>query len=296
MIIPILGALLEGAGTIIDKRILNDRKINFKNYTVYGFLAIVLVMLPFIYFLWKVEKEAFSLINLSIFIFIIIISTLANILMCYAIKRESVSEMEPIRLMQPLFTILIAFILSFFFSVYSKEGNFSILILAIIASIALIVSHIKKHHLKFDKYILAAIFGSLFFAIELVTSRFLLSYYSSFSFYFLRCFFIFLITLIVFRPKISSVNNKSKFLILIVGIIWVVYRIILYYGYLKLGIVFTTMLFILSPIFVYIFAWIFLKEKLSWRNIISAIIIVGCVILAIGVQQGWFNFLLSFIK
>jgi drug/metabolite transporter (DMT)-like permease len=41
------------------------------------------------------------------------------------------------------------------------------------------------------------------------------------------------------------------------------------------------MLFILSPIFIYLFAWLYLKEKVTWRQIISSIIIVGCIVVAI---------------
>ena len=70
-------------------------------------------------------------------------------------------------------------------------------------------------------------------------------------------------------------------MILAVNIIWVIYRVILYWGYLAYGVVFTTMLFILAPVFIYIFARIFLKEKIELRNIIAAMVIVICVILAI---------------
>jgi drug/metabolite transporter (DMT)-like permease len=192
--------------------------------------------------------------------------------------------MEPIRLMQPLLTILLAFIMSFFFEIYYSERNYSILILGIIASATLVFSHIKKHHLIFDRYIVAALLGSLFFAIELVISKFILQYFSSFTFYFLRCLIILVITWIIFRPKLKC-DKKTSLFILLTGIIWVVYRIILYYGYEIYGIVFTTILFILTPIFIYIFAKIFLKEKLTLKNIISSIIILICVILAIVLES-----------
>ena len=279
--IPIIGALLEGTGTTIDRKILKNKKVNYKNYTVYGFLAIIVVMLPLIFFYWKVSPEALYLKNILIFLIVIVASVFANILSCYAIKRETVCEIEPIRMMQPLFTILIAFLLSFFFIAYRTERNVSILVLALIASVALIASHVKKHHLVFDKYIISAILGSFLFAVELAVSKDLLNYYSSFTFYFLRCIFIFLITLVIFRPRFSSIPNKIKIWVVAVAVIWVIYRVILYYGYIKYGVVFTTMLFILGPIFVYVFARIFLKEKITFRNIISAIIIVACVVAAI---------------
>lgn len=281
MYLPIIGSIIEAIGTILEKKILRKHKIDYKNYIVYGFLAIVLVMLPLIGFLWKVKPEAYQLRNLLIFAFVIFTSIIANLLAFYSLKRKNVTELEPIRLMQPLFTVLLAFIFSFFFVSYSGERKYSVLALALIASISLVAAHVKKHHLILNKYLIAALFGSLFFAIELVTSKSILAYYSSFTFYFLRCLLIFLITWTIYKPKLAPIKTKTKLLILIVGVLWVVYRVILYYGYLTLGIVFTTILFILAPVLIFLFARIFLKEKLTLRNIISAIIIVACVVLAI---------------
>lgn len=279
--LPLFGAFLEGVGVTLQKKILRKHQVNSKNYIVYGFLAIVLVMLPFSYFFWNVQPEAMSWTNLGLLLLIVILSIFANILIIYSLKKEDISEIEPIRLMQPLFVILIAFILSFFFDIFSNEGSPLILVLALIASLSLVLSHIRKDHLSFNKYALAAIFGGLLFAVELVLSKFILSYYNSFTFYFLRCLLIFVLTWVIFHPKISSIKTKTKWMIFVGGIIWVIYRIIMYYGYLTIGIVFTTMLFILAPIFIYLFAWMFLKEKIEWKQIVSSIVIVICIIIAI---------------
>ena len=69
--------------------------------------------------------------------------------------------------------------------------------------------------------------------------------------------------------------------ILLVAFIWVVYRVTLYYGYQKLGIISTTLIVMLGPIFIYLLAYKFLKEKLTLRNIIASIIIIGCVVYAV---------------
>ena len=273
--IPFAGAISEAAGTILEKIVLRKRKINYKIYTVFSFLAIVLVSLPLLYFFWKLSPEAYETKNFIILLFVIATSIIANLLMFYSLKREKVTELEPLRLFQPLFVILLAF------AIYSAERNFSILIVALIASGALIFSHLRKHHLQYNKYLIAALLASLFFAIELVASRAILPYYSGITFYFIRCAAILLITLAIFRPNPKNIDKKSGILILITGAIWVFYRVILYYGYLTYGVIFTTLLFILAPIFIYIFARIFLKEKLNWRNIIAAIIIVACVVYAI---------------
>ncbi|MBS3079751.1 DMT family transporter [Candidatus Pacearchaeota archaeon] len=277
--IPIIGAILEASGMTIEKIMLKTKSLNYKNYTVFGFLAIVLVMLPFVFFFWRIDPEAYSLKSLIILLIVIASAIAANLLTYYALKRESLSVIEPIRLMQPLLTIILAVIL------YSSERtNPLIILLAIIASITLICSHIKKSHLVYDKYILAALGGSLFFAIELVISKSILPYYNSFTFYFIRCLIIFLVTLVIFKPE-DKFNKKIKLTMLLTGTIWIIYRIILYYGYESYGIVFTTILFILTPIFVYIFAALFLKEKLTLRQIISSIVILACVVAAIIIQS-----------
>lgn len=282
--IPITGAFLEGAGMILEKKILRKHKINYKNYTVYGFFALILVMLPLIFFFWNIEPKAYELNNILILLSVILFSILANLLIFYSLKREDVTEIEPIRLMQPLFTILLAFIFSFFFVAYSAEKNYSILLLALIASIALIATHFKKNHLVFNKYIIAALLGSFFFAVELVISKAILPYYSSLTFYFLRCLGVFLVAAIIFHPKMTPIENKTKAYILITGAIWVAYRLVLYYGYIQYGVIFTTILFILAPIFIYLFARIFLKEKITWRQVVSSIIIIACVVAAIIIE------------
>jgi len=276
--IPIVGSILEASGMIIEKRILREKTLNFKNYTLLSFLAIVIVMAPFLYFFWSISPQAYTFKNIFIMILIIITSGIANLLIFYSLKRENLTELEPIRLMQPLFTVILAFLF------YTSERKISVLILALIASIALIATHIKKHHLMMDKYLIAALIGSFFFALELVASKSILEYYSSMTFYFIRCLGVFIIIFLVFRPKIKKISHIHKILILLASAIWVVYRIVLYYGYVTYGVVFTTVLFILAPVFIFLFAKIFLKEKITLRNIISTVIIVVCVVVAILLQ------------
>ena len=70
----------------------------------------------------------------------------------------------------------------------------------------------------------------------------------------------------------------GKGLFLGAALFWVGYRAILYYGYGVFGIVFTTTIFILSPVLIYLSSWIFLKEKVTKRQVFSSIVIVICVL------------------
>lgn len=273
----VLGGILEAVGVVLEKKVLRKHRINYKDYHVYGFLALVLVMLPITWFFWRISPEALTLKNAGIFAFIIIASIAANLLTFYAIKWEKITELEPIRLFQPLFIIFFAFV----FYASERQTSAGILAAALISSLALIFSHLKKHHLKFSKYSLAALAGTLFFAVELVASKEILAFYSPLSFYFIRCAFIFLISLLIFRSKPDSIGRKSWKYVFIIAAVWVAYRTLLYFGYINYGVIFTTLLFILAPVFIYILAAMFLKEKLSKRNIIATIIILACVAYAL---------------
>ena len=111
--LPIFGAFLEATGAILVKKIINKHGINFRNYIVYIFFSIVLISLPLLFFFWKVESGALDLPNLILLASIVIISIFANFFIFYSLKKEDLSEIQPIRLTTPLFTILIVFILSF---------------------------------------------------------------------------------------------------------------------------------------------------------------------------------------
>jgi len=279
--IPVIGAVALAFGNIVQRSILKKRKIKIGVYQSAVFLGIVLVMIPFLFFFWKFELQALHLKNLIFLALIVIFSLIANRLSFYSMKWEKISNIESAKILEPLFVILLAILFSFIFDTALYERNLNVIIPAIIAAIALVFSHIKKHHLQFNKYFIATIFSSLFFALELVTSRLILDYYSPVTFYFIRCLLIVIISFIMFKPKLNKLSTKLRLEIIGAGAIFVIYRFILYYGYLGLGIVFTTLILMLGPIFLYLFAWKFLKDKPNWKNSVASGIIIVSVLYAI---------------
>ena len=281
--IPILGAIALATGTIFEKVILAKRKIDMKLYLTISFFIVSVCLLPLIYFFWKLSPEALEIKNILILLGVIICAIIGNILFYYSIRWEKITNTEPARMLEPLFTIFLAIIFSFIITSGIYESDKKILIPAVIASLALILSHVKKHHIVFNKYFTAAIFSSFAFALELVLSRLILEYYSPFTLYFFRCASIFLIGLVLFRPKFSGlkkIKTSTKWMIFATAVVWIIYRSVVYYGYLAYGIVFTTLMIMLGPLFIYLFAYLFLKEKITLRNLIAGIVILGCVLYA----------------
>ncbi len=275
--LPILAAVALAGGTIFEKEILKRKRMDVKRYQSLEFLATVIAMLPFIYFFWKIDPKALELKNILIFAGVIISALVANLFYFHSLKGDKVSNLEPAFMLQPLFTILLALFFNLFFTgLY--ENNTRVVVPALIAGIALIASHVKKEHLNLNKYFISAIIGSFFFALELTISLLILNFYSSITFYFIRCAAVFLITIFIFRPKLSGFKSKFKWTMLFVGFIWVVNRLATYYGYIKIGIISTTLVLMLGTIFIYVFARIFLKEKITKRNIIASVIILACIL------------------
>lgn len=284
-VIPIFGAFSEGVGTVLEKKILMKRKLETRTYNTFSFMSIVILLIPIIFianylfpaqFPIKIDIQAFTLVNILLMLAVIVVSILANLFTFYALKWEKMTEIEPMRLMQPMFTILLAF----FIFASERHTQTSIIILAVVASLTLVLSHVRKHHFSFNKYAWAAIFGSLFFALELVVSKQILSLYPPLIFYLIRCVGIFIFSLFIFKSNPKKIQKSTWPMVFGVAFIWIVYRVLLYSSYLSQGVITTTLLFILSPVFIYLFSWKYLKEQFKWRNLIASIIIVICVALA----------------
>jgi len=278
--IPIIGSIILAAIVILERTVLIKKKINIRLFQTATFLAAVLVMIPLIYFFWRLDAPALEMKNILILAGVIIVSVLANLSVFYAIKGEKISELEPALIMEPLFTVLLAILFSFF-TVGLYERNLNVIIPALIAGLALVLSHVKKQHLQFNKYMVAAVIGSFFFALELIMTRLILDYYSPISFYFVRSLGILLISFAIFRPHFSKLESKIRWRILLIGSLWVGFRVLIYYGYLILGVIFTTLMIMLGPVFVFIFAKVFLKEKIGWKNIVASLVIVVSVLYVI---------------
>jgi len=273
--IPIIGALSLAVSSLLEKIILKSREIRPQNLIVVLFAIAILFMLPFMFFFWKIDPLAWKGINLLILGGIVFFSILANFFAFYSLKREKITRLEPVRLLEPLFVVLLAFLF------FSSERNPNVIIPAFIAGLALVFSHVKRHHLKINRYILAGIAGSLFYAIDLILTKIILDYYNPLTLYFIRSCLVLVFSFLIFRPNlIRGFDKKEKFFVVIIGIAWVVFRVATYYGYIYLGVVSTTLVLMLGPVFVYMLARIFLKEKLEWKNIASTIIILGCVLYA----------------
>ena len=98
-------------------------------------------------------------------------------------------------------------------------------------------------------------------AIENNLVKSLLDYYSPVAMYSIRVGLVTLILFLLIRPQISKVTTKEIKHLTLVGFLWVVIMIFVYYGYQTVGIVYTTLILMLAPVLIVMGSFIFLKEK-----------------------------------
>ena len=175
----------------------------------------------------------------------------------------------------PLLTIIIAGI------VYPDERNLKILLLAIIAALALIFSHIEKRHLKFDKGLFPIMLAVFLGAVETNIIKELLYFYSPVAMYTVRTGLVSLLLFLIVRPSMKDMVKDGMRKLFLISFMWVLIMIFTYYSFQILGVVYTVLILMLTPVLIVFGSYLILKErKIRKKDIVALIIVVICVIVA----------------
>jgi drug/metabolite transporter (DMT)-like permease len=85
--------------------------------------------------------------------------------------------------------------------------------------------------------------------------------------------------LIIYKPNLQKLSKESYAMIMVSSILGVIQMVLKFYGFQSLGVVETTMVLLLGPIFVYAFSYFFFGEKkLFLKDALAAGVIVSCII------------------
>ena len=269
-----LAALSQAGGILVDKIILTRRQVEIHVFTPILFLFLFLLTSLLFPFLGKVSSELFSPYYLIIFLGMLLTAIIWNFFYYRGVRSEKIHEFELIIMAQPLLTILLA-------TIFLKgERNIHIEIAAFIAAIALIIAHIRKKHLELSKASIGLIIAIIFMSIELILIKLLLNVFSPVALYSIRTGIIFIFFYFYFKPQMFRASNINVLLILLTSFLGVVQMVSKFYGFEQFGVIYTSLILILSPLLVYIISTIFMHEHLKARTVISALVILGCIVYA----------------
>lgn len=269
-----IAAISQAGGIIIDKIILTRRQMELRVYIPVLFLFLFLLTGILMPILGKISMDLFKPFYLLIFFLMIVAALVWNVFYYKGAQEEKIHEFELIIMFQPLLTILLAAIF------IEKNTNIHILIASIIASIALIFSHIRKNHFAISAAGKGLFLAVIFMSIEIIFQKILLDVFSPVALYFVRTGIIFVFFMLFYRPHIRQVSNTNALLILATSSLGVVQMVTKFYGFEDFGVIYTSLILVLSPILVYIISTLALHERLKVRTIIAGLLILGCVIYA----------------
>jgi len=271
---PFIAAISQAAGIIVDKIVLSRRKVETRVFIPAIFLFLALLTGILVPYLGHVSADFFQLKYILFFIAMLAVAITWNFFYYKGAQKEKVQEFELIIMFQPLMTILLAAIF------VERNVNVHLFIASILASIALILAHLKKMHFELSEYSWGLIIASFFISVEIIFQKILLEVFSPASLYFWRTAIIFIFFYIYYRPHLKQVSNTNVWLILLTSALGVGQMITKFYGFDKYGVIYTSLILILSPILVYMLSTILLHEKLKARMVISLLVILGCIVYA----------------
>lgn len=225
-------------------------------------------------FLGKVSHDFFQIRYLLYFILMLVVAIVWNVFYYRGAQKEKVHEFELIIMFQPLITILLAAIF------IEKNVNIHIFIAAILASFALVAAHLKKMHLEFSEYSWGLVVACFFISVEIIFQKILLEVFSPVALYFYRTIIIFIFFYIFFRPHMKQVANTNLWLILTTSALGVAQMVTKFYGFESFGVIYTSLVLIISPVLVYLLSTIMLHERLRPRMVISFLVILSCIVYA----------------
>lgn len=275
MLAQIFASIFNAFSTILDKVVLSRHRADVHNFIIAIFIFLWLFTGLSLPWLGSIDSpKAFSIIGIFYLILLVIFALIWNIIYYRVQQHETVQEFEVIVMMQPLFISLMAAI------IFTDERNWHVLAATIIASLALILSHLRRDHLQFDKYSRYLLLAVFFIAAETQMRKLLLDWYSPAALYFIRTGILTVLFIFIWHPAKLAIPKKSWPHIIISGFFGAIMMVLSFYGYKNLGVVLTTLILMLGPVLTYLLDFIILKEKLRPRIIAAAFVILACIIYA----------------
>lgn len=274
MLFPIIASLAKAGGIMIDKYLLSLRAVSIPKFVVWLFLFLTIFTLPVLAIDSSVSQEVFSFRNVSLFLLMVALAASWNILYYRSIKNETVQEFEPILMLSPLVVILITPLF------FPDEVSRIVFYIALVAGLSLAVSHLEERHFRFSGDSLYLIVAIVIMSFESIVIRELLFYFSPAALYFSRCLVLALIFIVMFRRKFVINNSFDYFGVGLSALLGVAQMLAIFYGYQNIGLIFTTLVISIAPVLVYLYCFLFLKEKFNLKKVVGGAIILTCVILA----------------
>lgn len=270
----IIAACFGASGDVVNKYLLSKLKLSLRDYLPYVFILLTAVSLLIIPVGFYFNSDGFNFTYLILFLLMCGSAIVWNVLLAKSMQSEPLHEYELIILTAPLVTVLLAAVF------LPEERNFQVILVGIVASLALIFTRIRKHHLVLSKSAKRTFLAVIFIAIEAILLKKLLVVFSPAFLYFCRVLILAIVFYIYYKPK----NPVLKFTpvrtgLIVASICGTGVMVLKYYAFRSIGVVETTVILLLAPVLTYLASYFYFKERQNFkRDLACAIVIIGCII------------------
>lgn len=273
MLEVLFSSLGYAGGVAIDKIILGRYRVPVMRFIPLLFIFLTLITAVFLPVWGSANLElAHQWRYAGLFIVMVAVAIAWNVFYYQGIQKENLAEFELIMLFSPLATIIFAEIF------VPDERSLSVFVAGIISSTALIASRFRRHHIEISFAAKKSIIAMLLMSFESILIKDLLAAYSPVTLYCARTAVLALFFVIFYKPKLLAIPRDAFALVIVSAIFGVMQMVLKFYGFQNLGVIETTMVLLLGPFFVYLFCYLYFKEKFYKRDILAMAMTVACIL------------------
>ena len=275
MVSAFLAAIAGAVEVIQSKRVMNVFKMPSQTFFTLGSALIFFIMCFILYFSKNYQVDNLEPIHYLLFGGVITVGFYYNYLFYYALKKGALCDVEPLAMLYPLVTMVIAIIF------FPDERNYYVVLPGLAAATTLVVSRVQRHHFKMKKETLAMLGFVVLVSIEANLLKPLLEVVPPILLYTARIGVLATLFLIFTRPDLRKIKNTPFWQTVVVAAFVAVELSAYYYAIKQIGVVETSLIFLLSPVLILISSKFLFKEKITLKKTISSAIILICIAAAI---------------
>ncbi|MFH0912145.1 MAG: DMT family transporter [Patescibacteria group bacterium] len=274
MLYPFLAVLFDVVTLITTKRLFRRFGVlTYRSFAVWLFIWIIAIGLILFPWFASIQPAAIEPKYLWLLLAVAFLAANYNLLYYFSLEREKITAIEPFLLVSPIVTILIAGLF------YASERSWHVYVAAGVAGLVLAWLHLKRHRrLKLNFSIIALVGFAVLYGLEAVVLKQLLVVYSPLAMYLVRAIITAIFLLVLERGRLVRLTPRQIPYFLLIAGAAVAASTAIYSAYREVGISLTIFILLLSPIMVYLLSALWLKEKLTWKNLLASGVIIGLVI------------------
>ncbi|MDO8471799.1 MAG: DMT family transporter [bacterium] len=271
-LLQIIAALLFAVTMVLDKRNLRRYKLAPPDYTFMVFIWLVVFSGIVTTFTHHVDLVKLAEARYYYgFVVLVLLAFLWNKLYYYFELHERMEDFEVINLTVPAATAVMAGI------VFPEERNIIAYLAVGVSLVTLAVVRLQKKNWQFNTYAWLILVMILAMAAETVMRKYMLAVFDPATLYFYRVTGVTILLYLFNRPKNLPTKWQPWLATGLASALGTAAMIMMFYGYAAIGVILTTMIFLLNPLAVYWLDSLILHERLKLKNMVASVVILAAI-------------------